>query len=344
MFSSRDNLVGVDVGAHSIKIVRLGGGKGKRKKYSLKNASCVKIPEGVTESSGIIADTIKEQRLRGCRVATFVGGSSVVFRHLNLPEMPPKDLKEAVRWELRKDVDFAASELVADYVNTGKTVDGKLSLIAFAVEKNAVERTMATFKKASLDVRVVDVLPTALLASFDMNNEWETGVNYAMLDVGTFQSTLVVMKDGHLRFVRDLPYGGDAMTLAVANGLDESEQEAEADKRAQGLGEAEDGKDARVKNILTDYIEGLGSEITRSFDYYHAQFREGAVEKLFLSGGTAALKGLDHYLSELTGTPCYVDDPLRNVEIPSGFDLEGLGTIAPYLSVAAGLATRKDAL
>lgn len=361
MFRFRGGLIGVDIGSHTIKVVKLGGSK--KKGYTLEAASCMESPRSKGYESmnysdrnyqeaapalegGEIGDalgrTIKAQKLHGRRVAALMSGPSLFFRHLTLPQMPSNDLKEAVVWEIRKEAPFPPNELVADYVLTGRESEqNKLSLIAFGTRKGDMEGMVNTFQGASLEVEVLDVLPTALLAAFDMNDMWEQDENYGILNIGTVQSTLAVFKDRHLRFVRAIPYGGVDLTRSLARGLGVTEAEAEADKLAYGLEQAGDGKGGKVRELLLSHLEGLGSEITRSFDYYTAQYREGAISKLFLCGGTACLTGIEHHLSDLIDTHCFIDDPLRSVKIPPGFDTTTLKAIAPCLSVATGLATRR---
>lgn len=354
-----ENLIGVDIGSSAIKVVKLRGGRGS---YRLEAAACTKIPEGgPAEQTTGVSQTLREilsvQKIRARRVAWAIGSPSLNIVPLLLPNMPEKDMKEAVKWEVRKEAKVPAEELITDYVTReGRAgAGGKISLIAFGARRKQIEHMMEIFTDASLEVRLIDTLPTALLSAFDLNNVWEKGVNYAMLDIGYSQSTLTVLKEQRLRFIRVVPFGGHDLTLALARALGKSDDEAEAEKIAFGLSrpplpfgqgyESGDTEEAeRVRAVLKETLEGLITEIVRSFDYYHAKFREAAISKVFLCGGTAALKGIDEYLTEQTGFPCFVDDPLRGVRIPRGFDREGLKATAPFLTAATGLATRRDPL
>jgi type IV pilus assembly protein PilM len=356
------NLIGVDIGYSTVKVVKLRGKKGS---YRLEAAACMRVPQEVREGSGPTAtlrEILSAQKIRARRAASAIGSPFLECVTLKLPQMPAKDLKEAVRWEVRKEVRVPDSELVTDYIIrediTG--AGGKLPLIAFASKKTDIQHMVEIFKDASIELRVIDSPPTALLAAFDANNEWESGVNYAMLDIGCSHSTLAVFKDRTLRFVRIIHFGGNDLTRALANALNKAEEEAEAYKISFGLAASAapseqryaepqyEGSDAdeedRIRGILKESLEHLAAEVTRSFDYHHVTFREGSISKLFLCGGTAALKGIDKYLTDILGVACFVDDPLRNVTIPRGFDRDGLKVLAPFLTVATGLATRRDTL
>lgn len=338
-FTSK-NLIGIDIGSYSVKVVSFSGKPGS---YSLKTAACFKLPrEGgqpVPATPGLLAEIVKSQKLKGSRAATLLTGSSLVFRHIYLPKMPEKDLKEAVRWEIRKETSIPPEEIVADYtLSNGSKEENRLSLIAFAARKGDIEKIMSMFREADIDLRVVEAVPTALLASFDLNNSWEDGINYGVLDIGDSKSTLAIFKNKKLAFAREIPSAGQRFTTALAEGLRIDEAEAEELKIAYGLNMPE--KETAAKGILASAIEGLCAELHRSFNFYQAQFREGSVQKLFLSGGTARLKGIEGFITEAVGIPCFADDPFRGVKIPQNMDKQTISAMAPCLTIAAGLASR----
>ncbi len=336
------NLIGVDIGSYSLKVVKL---KGRVGSYTLESAGCVKIPEDAAQGpplAGFLAGMIGSQKMRGREAASIITGPALISRHMFLPVMPDKDLKEAVSWDIRKEIAIPASDLVTDYVNAA-TVSGveknKLSVIAFSIIKDEVTKIIQVFKDAGLELKVIDVVPTALLAVFDLNNKWETGVNYAMLDIGDTASTLVILKDGRLAFSREIDFGGAELTKSLAAALNITDEEAEQYKVAHGLSVLEDDRE-KVGEVLTSLIEKLCLELSRSIDYYQAQFRGGTMAKLFLTGGTASLKGIDDYISNTIGVACFVHDPLKNVKIPGHIDSQALKSVSPALNVAVGLSTR----
>lgn len=335
------NLIGIDIGTYSIKTVLLHGGPGA---YKLRAADVFRLSSdgGQTFSEvspALLSGILSAMKIREKGVAALAQPSAVSFRHLSLPVMPDKDLLEAVKWELRKETGIPAPDLVSDYVHTGtKAGENSVSVIAFSAKKSDMEQFMGFFRSAGLDVRVIESVPTALFASFDVNSAWEDGVNYAMLDIGENKSTLVILKNRRLVFAREIAFGGRELTVSVAEVLEKEYPQAEEYKIAWGLNTPEeDGDDAR--KCLEIPVTELCRELHRSFDYYQAQFREGPVKKVFLSGGTARLKGLDAFMSESIGVPCFVDDPLRNVK--GGHDREKLRDMAPCLTVAVGLAAKK---
>ncbi len=336
MLWSSKNLTGVDIGSYSVKLVAFSGRPGA---YSLKAAACFKLPSERGQAKlvepGLLSEMIRSQKAAGRHVSALFTGHSLIFKHLHLPEMPERDLKEAVKWEVRKELSIAPDDLVSDYVLAGRGKDKTLSIIAFAAMKNEIETEMRLFKEAGVDLRALDAAPTALLSAFDLNNEWEPGVNYGMLDIGAAKSTFAIFRNKTLSFVREISVGGGDITRSLAQALNIDSAEAEDMKVSSGL-----TGDKTALNAMTAPLERLSTELHRSFDYYQAQFREGGVSKLFLSGGTARMIGIEGLITTLTGIHSYTDDPLRKIKIPGSFDRQALGAIAPCLSIAAGLAAK----
>lgn len=334
-------LIGIDLGSYSIKIARL---KKSGHLYTLKGASCYKLPQkgsaGSPPLSAYLSELMSAQKLKGKEAAAVISGPTVTFRHLHLPMMPEKDLKEAVRWEIRKEVSIPANELSMDYVITSKerSSSNTISIIAFAARSGEVERLISLFRDAGVEIRVVEAVPTALLFAFDLSAHWEDGVNYGLLDIGEERSTIAVVKNRRLVFAREISFGGHDLTRSIAASMNKAEDEAEELKIAWGL--RKDAPDGGVREGVAASLEILSAEIQRSFDYYQAQFREGSVSRLFISGGSARLKGLEGFMTENTGIPSFADDPFRNMNIHRGVDPQKLRTIAPCLTVAAGLSAR----
>lgn len=340
----RKNLIGTDIGSYAVKVVRLKGGGGS---YSLDTALSMRVPrEGGAELpvSRLLADFLKTNRVAGREAAAAIAGPSLIFRHLTLPLMPEKDMDEAVGWEIRKEIGVPASEVVTDYVASGRpgaAEGGKQPVIAFAARRGDVDEVISLFDDSGLELRAINVIPAALLAVFDENNDWETGVSYAMVEMGETSSVLAILKDRLLVFTREISFGGGDLTRAIAEALNMGTDEAERYKEAHGLDVASVGGHT-LKETIDSIVERLCTEIHRSVDYYQAQFSGEVPGRIFLSGGTASLKGLDDVMTNSLGLPCFIHDPFRRIIIPSSIDSDALRLLSPSMNVAAGLAVQVE--
>ena len=92
-----------------------------------------------------------------------------------------------------------------------------------------------------------------------------------------------------------------------------------------------------VAPLLVD----LATEIRRSLDFYRRQHQNEEIDRIFISGGSALIPGLDVFLASETGVAIELANPFEYLvtdeEVqPSAY----LRDIAPDMVVAVGLALR----
>lgn len=345
-------LSGIDIGSSSLKIVKLKrtGGKIVLDWYGYTELQRgIKLPEEWHRISKSIRQLIQmSKKVTIDKVASAISASSLIINYLTLPEMPKRDLFEAVKWEAKKQISFPSEDLIFDYIILEKIVKDNqthLSVLSFAISRSDVQEHVNILKESSLTPIALDVTPMALLSSFDHNNEWEEGVNYALIDIGMAKTNLVILKDKLLKFAREIPFGGKEITSqstesASLSNNQQIDNTVYLDNKSPTIGNSANKEETKKK--LTPLLKRLILEIQRSFDYYKAQFREGEISSVFLSGGTAKLKGIDEILSENIKISCFVDDPLKNIKINyKKFKKDEIKNLSPLLTIAVGLALRR---
>jgi len=338
----KSSYVGIDIGSYSIKVIKVKGAGPSRslEAVAYSRLDHIALPEDNSKLSEILRNLFNVHRIKSKKIATAISGDLLTLVHLYLPHMPKKDMKEAVRWEMRKQITFSADELICDFAAIGEVKRGDepmVSLIAFGVQKKDVKNLLGIFDDALLEPERVDAIPMAMLASFDYNNIWEDGINYSMLDIGDSKSTLTIFKDKKLMFARDIHIAGKELTNVVMKELACAEDVAETEKIKCGI--VRSGEAPEIVNSMAAVVERLAAEVHRSFDYYQAQFREGGISKMFLCGGTSKLAGIDDFFANMLGIPCFIDDPLRNIKVEhKKFELAKIKSFAPDLTIAVGLA------
>ncbi len=343
------NLVGLDIGGHTDKVVSLSGGPGS---YTLNGAACVRrampgasapTPDATIDGP-LVSGMLSAMRLKSRRTSAALSMDHVTFRQFELPVMPEPDLQKAVRWQLKKESALPGADAVTDFlaVSPPTSSEGreKVQLIAFAVARSDIDPLIRSTAAASMDLRHIEVAPTALLAAFDMAYEWEEGANYAVLDMGSAMSTLAILKDKRLVFIRRISFGGAPVVSSVAASLGMDMEAAERYVSEKGLIDS-DTAAGTAHAAVAEQIDRLSSELRRSIDYYHAQFRAGAVSSVLLAGGPALIPGISDYMTASLGIDTFLMDPFRRVKTGKGVDGDSIASIAPSVAVAAGLATRR---
>jgi len=73
-----------------------------------------------------------------------------------------------------------------------------------------------------------------------------------------------------------------------------------------------------------------------------ASVGEEPIEKVYISGGCARLKGLPEVLETRLQVPVELLNPFRQIEVPEKlFDPEYVRDIGPLVTIAVGLALRR---
>ena len=359
LFQEKQYLVGIDIGRSAVKTVQL---KDDAQGIRLIYAGIKELPmSNGTGHEQVLIDTLVELLKAGGikkeRVATVVSAKPPAIRYLTLPKMPKEELAEAVKWETKKLITTPLEELIIDFLILGEMEERgskKYELLLVAADRQAVLNHLSIFKKAGVDVAVIDVNPLAILKTFKKGCKIGEKENVIFVDIGAGQIDISIFKDGSLRFNRNIVGGGNEITKAIEKNLGFEYREAEELKRLYGLSDYskpqgnkvdrplssdEDGK-RKVADSIKPVVDRIILEIQRSIDYYKAQFREGAVSKIILTGGVSLMPGLLEYFSMYFEIEVSMDNPFQNLRCDDDL-VRDLILMAPRFSTSVGLALRR---
>ena len=123
--------LGVDLGTGSVKVIGLNG-----KKISL--AAFMDIPSSDWEEEALLINRLqnffKEINIDGKDAVVHMPGHLSFVRTINLPPMPKGELKEAVKWEIKRQLPYPQEEAVYDYI-AAPVADGIVVTFASAERK-----------------------------------------------------------------------------------------------------------------------------------------------------------------------------------------------------------------
>jgi type IV pilus assembly protein PilM len=352
MFFGRSrNLVGLDIGDSSIKVVELKD-LGKGRGYALAKAgweplSPDAIVDGAIMDSQMVIEAIQRlfQRLRikNNQVATALSGHSVIVKRISLPTMSEAELAESIHWEAEQYIPFDIEDVNLDYqILEGSSLsgEGNMDVLLAASKKDKINDYTSVVTQAGLQPTTVDIAAFALQNAFEANYEFEPHQIIALVDVGAAVSSISVLHGGTSVYWRDINIGGNQYTDAVQKELNLSAEQAERLKR----GEEIDGIPyERVLPILSGANEDVGSEIQKTLDFFkQISATDEPLDRLYLTGGSAQVVHLKESLGERLKTQVELLNPFRKIQ-PAGRDVspETVHEMAPTASVAVGLALRK---
>jgi type IV pilus assembly protein PilM len=249
--------------------------------------------------------------------------------------VPAREVGDVVQLEAEHHVPFAIDEVFLDYQSIGQH-NGVLDLILVAVKKSKVLEYAAVVEDAGLTPTIVDVDSFALGNQFELNNPGDRGETVALIDIGASIMKTNVVRGGSTIFARDIPFGGNNYTQAIAQQLKIPFEQAEAAKLGRDVGVRWE----TVVPALEAVSRELSLEVQRTFDYFASTAESERIGKIVLAGGCAQLPGLSDYLSSNWGIPVELTKPFQRIEIDSAFADE-VHAAGPALAVAVGLALRR---
>jgi type IV pilus assembly protein PilM len=207
-----------------------------------------------------------------------------------------------------------------------------------------VQGEIQEMRRAGLRVVAMDVGPLSLLNTVRLNYPKDLRKSLVFIDIGARKTEINIAKNGILRFTRTIQMGGDDLTSSIQRELGLDGEDAEQLKRERGMSpNGEDISDTipykRYLEVLKEALDRLVLEVQRSLDYYRAQFREEAVSKVILMGGTPLMPGFSDYFSSYFEAKVEVDDPFGEI-ICRNVAFGNFRAMAPRFSSSIGLALR----
>lgn len=339
--------IGVDIGAHSIKVCELSGGPGKFKIerfgiFTLSEAAL--IEDEIQKPSEIIEgiqEALKQSGIKSRQACLGLFGPNTMTKRLNVPEGSREEIEDHILWEAEQYITFGADDSQIDFHIIGDNEGGGKDAIVAAVKNEIVETYTNVIKEAKLTAKVVDLnvlaLANVMEEVFGENiDEYNQGT--LLLDFGAQSTKIIVYKRGGPIFTKEIPVGGSLVTEEIQRQMGVSYEEAEdlktsADERGNLPQE--------ILNIVNSQIEAQIAEVKKNINFYITQGSAEKVEYCFVTGGSSLLPGLIEKLSIVTGLEVQRLDVLSVFKINNAKLEDNADQLAAIAPVVIGLAMRK---
>jgi len=306
-------LTGLDIGSTGIRAIEATRAKGRP---VVTNFGQIPLPDktvvaGVVQDEEIITNALRlmwtTQNFKSKNVVLGVNNQQIVVREIDLPNLGPKERRQALPFQVREVVPFPVEEALLDFYPLEHNPDGLTTHgLLIAVPKEGVLASVRAVEKAGLRVGRVDLASFAALRASTAAGP----TAQAVVDLGAQATNLIVFSEFAPRIVRTIPRGAAEITAMISARLGASMDEAEALKRRVGLNALQGPETAEVTR---EALRPLINEIRSSFGYHRTARPSDPVSRLALFGGGAQLPGLAELLTKQLGVETYVADPLIRV-------------------------------
>ena len=347
MWGKKKDVIGLDIGCSSIKVVEL---RDDKKGYKLQNLAISPLPaeaivDGALMDSVTIIDTIRDvignSKTKTRDVVTSVSGHSVIVKKISLPFMTEAELEESIQWEAERYIPFDINDVNIDFQIFGASAENPevMDVVLVAAKKDIINDYVSVIMESGLNPVIIDIDSFALENMLAVNYEIAKEETVAIVNMGASVTNINIIKNNISAFTRDIFKGGNQVTEEIQRQLHVDHEEAEKIK----VGSKVDLTSQSVlENVLKTASESLAVEIGNSLDFFQSTSTYEKVSKLYLSGGGSKIKNFDMTLQQQIGMPVEIANPFKKIDYSGrDFDLEYLREIGPIMAVGVGLASRK---
>jgi type IV pilus assembly protein PilM len=332
-------VLALDIGSSAIKIVQMHKNNGSHIVTAAEIAE-IAVSEGNNNQREInttraICECLESTEVRTRMAVCGVSGPEVAVRYFKFPSLPPEEIEGAIMLEAAQVCPFNFDDGTVDYQlipDGGNNAGGVL----VAATNKLIRSKKRLAKNASLNCVLMDVDGLALLNCLSEYEKPEVGRATAILNVGNSYTTLAIMSDKGLPFIRDTAYAGDSIAEQIAT---------ENDAPTETIKKILSGKSASSQLELQDSLEKachkLIVDVSETLRYYTTQEKSAVVEKIFVCGGFALVTGFVELLDKQFPATTVLWNPFDKMRCDAGRHCEDiLAKRGPAMAVAAGLAMR----
>jgi Tfp pilus assembly PilM family ATPase len=210
--------IGVDLGSGYLRIVQLGqNGQG----LFLQSAALRANPDDLEFRSAAwqhwaaesARDIIRENDFRGKSVITAIPSDDLFLDPIRIPRSALKQINEILPQKLQKRLPFPVENALFQHVviDAGeKNGSDVVDVLAISANREDINRHLAIYEKAGLEVAGISIWPTAMIKSFMSffcRRENELNTTAILINVGTNHTNVVITRGPNLLFARMMSIG-----------------------------------------------------------------------------------------------------------------------------------------
>jgi len=209
------NPIGVDIGDCTVKMVQLcNNGKG----ISLIAAGSKNQPAGVIPGTGVwqrwAIDAIRELtangKFRGKDVIAAMPAAELFVEHIKMPKTKDatdhrEKLQDVVFSKIKQKLPFEPDNAMIKYIPAEQN-----NAVVIAAERKIIDRHLAIYENANLQIKSIGVWPIALINSYTNffgRRKADLEAIVILLEMGPNRTNVVICRHKNLLFARSIPIG-----------------------------------------------------------------------------------------------------------------------------------------
>ncbi len=239
------------------------------------------------------------------------------------------DLKTVIYEESKKFIPLDYKKIYWDQIVYDSANKQNYNVTFFAIEKKVLDDYVLVCNEVGLDVVDFSLSATNVARVF---LPLDISVNSMIVEIGSDHTNVLIFKGNRsLKLFVTNSIGGDVITEAIVQNLGLTNLEAEEMKKKFGLTDSGQTEYLQAAQTGTDKIF---KEIREALDFYEKESGE-KIDKIFLSGGGAMLKGIGDWARKYFNRDI---SSLSNIPLISNSDIFDEKINLQLYSGAIGLA------
>jgi len=220
-------------------------------------------------------------KFKGRSIIAAIPASEVFVDHLRMPKAEGDKWQETVLSRIRYKLPCEPSETMIRYIPTEEN-----NVLVIATERKKIDRHLAIYEKANLQIKSLSVWPAALMntyACFFGRRKADVKAVVMLLDIQTHCTNLVICRYKNMLFVRSIPIGTKQL-----------------------------GAEEMVNRLVL--------ELTASKRQFQSMYREAHIERVIFLSGAATDREVCINIAKQLELPAQIGDCLAAVEIADPLD------------------------
>jgi Tfp pilus assembly PilM family ATPase len=358
--------IGIDIGIGSVKVAVLDGTpKAPRllafHQHRLEGEKTTRSL-GPEDMADLLRSLMESWRVPSGTVVAAASAASALARELTVPFTRDDQIRKTIKFQA-ESVFHAVSidDLVVDFYKLAEYGGERSRLLCIGVRKELLKERLSALEMAERDPSAVDLDAAALYTTCTLAPAAAEGKRILAVDLGGSTMKMVAVEAGQLRGLRSTRLQGGS--IKVGEKKPEKKKRASVDDLESALSTA-----SREDTFFTEQDEGrlpvviLDEEQTEIFDFLDAGEEErrdvlekvfleidrtlaavrldGPIDQIYLTGGGAAVEGIEKAFGDHFGAPCGRLSVQQAVPAAGRLPRDAAGDLDLFGAVAVGLALK----
>lgn len=340
-------MVGIDIGSHSVKAVLLSQGN---EGYVLEAFAIEPMARGaivdreiqdIEAVGNVIAKIRQSIPVRAKDAATAVSGQTVITKVIYMDVvLNEEELASQIEIEADSLIPYPLDEVSLDFesLDVNESDPSKVNVLLSAARTESIEARVAALDAGDFNTKVVDVESYAVSRSHDLClsqlPDDAADKTVAIIDIGATMTLFSATRAGKHLYSRDQMFGGEQYTRSIVSYYNKSFEAAEEAKITNDL------PPNYTFEVLAPFHTVLIQQVRRAIQMFLTSSGADKVDYILVSGGTAAIEGVEKLLIDELGIHTVIANPFNAMTLGPSINENELAKVAPQLTVATGLALR----